>query len=90
MYYRAEFRRFAPNFSKEKEGGEPGGADFVERGDSFSRFSFSLVIRRDFRQKKRNSSSIHRFGYAQQLRMKCIVRIRIFRIQPCDANHSKM
>lgn len=49
MYYRAEFRRFAPNFSKEK-GGEPGGADFVERGDSFSPFSFSLVIRRDFRQ----------------------------------------
>lgn len=50
MYYRAEFRRFAPNFSKEKEGGEPGGADFVERGDSFSPFSFSLLIRRDFRQ----------------------------------------
>lgn len=44
MYYRAEFRRFAPNFSKEK-GGEPGGADFVERGDSFS-----LLIRRDFRR----------------------------------------
>lgn len=45
MYYRAEFRRFAPNFSKEKEEGEPGGADFVERGDSFS-----LLIRRDFRR----------------------------------------